>query len=924
MSDRSTEPCEPELLAPAPALRLKTGLPLTLGGLGVAFLLLTLERRLPFALPLQLASFAVGFVGILELLGGFERADAGELVVARPTLSRHVVEFAVSLATLVTVVRWLVAGALPGPDWLGGGLVTALAVTSLVTSYRVAESVGALRREPGKSLLSHGSLLVLGATLLAYLPMLGSYSLIDPWETHYGEVAREILARDDWFSLWWAQDGWFWSKPIFGFWLQALGFLLFGVRFGAGEMLLGTAGHLPHPEWAARLPIVFCSLLGQALLYAGLRRSWGQRAAIYGGLIWLAVPYWALISHQTMTDLPYAALLAAAFGLFLLGFATPAEQPLVQYELQLGRRTLYLTGRLLTWLALLCAAVPQSLYLASRNLTWVIRRGHFGFVAHADRFLSGSPGNCRLPGNEPCFTAHPVHSQPQPWLMALCWGLALAILLHLQRGERRLQRSLYLGAWICLCYSALAKGIPGLVIGLGTLGAWVFVTRRFRELERLELLSALLAFAALVLPWFVQLTLRHGPGFLERLLIHDMYKRAFVHVHDTNAGDDTSSLYYVWQLGYGLFPASGLALAGWLTTSGGPPESRAQSQSARILLASWILLGFGMFTLTLTKFHHYAMPIAAPLALLAGPFLAEARGNPQVSPKRRLLELLGWLAVTLGLVQAGAMLVWRSRLGPRLWLGQVPAWGNDGFWPGLLLLGLALSLALLLIRTAPSPGRPQSRRKTTVMTVLALVTAVGTLLIGRDLTVSRPSDIAGPARLFHLVCYNYARSWPSQLEFGPLLGGFALAAGLLLLLLAFGARARSQAAFGFALLCWMFAFFQCNLYLPQLAPHYGQQNTMRRYYALRRSKDEPLVAYQLNWKGENFYSGNHVAVFQSTGEPFRKYVDDLRTAGRRTVYFTTEHGRLSSLRSEIGMFQSFAAQTSRRENDKFVLVRVEL
>jgi hypothetical protein len=36
----------------------------------------------------------------------------------------------------------------------------------------------------------------------------------------YGEVAREILSRDDWISLWWAQEDWFWSKPIFIFWIE--------------------------------------------------------------------------------------------------------------------------------------------------------------------------------------------------------------------------------------------------------------------------------------------------------------------------------------------------------------------------------------------------------------------------------------------------------------------------------------------------------------------------------------------------------------------------------------------------------------------------------------------------------------------------------------------------------------------------------
>ena len=61
------------------------------------------------------------------------------------------------------------------------------------------------------------------------------------------------------------------------------------------------------------------------------------------------------------------------------------------------------------------------------------------------------------------------------------------------------------------------------------------------------------------LPWYVQMYMRHGAPFTDRLLFHDMYKRAFVHVHDTNTGDDVSFRYYVWQLGLwaiSLGPAS--------------------------------------------------------------------------------------------------------------------------------------------------------------------------------------------------------------------------------------------------------------------------------------------------------------------------------------------------------------------------------
>ena len=82
-------------------------------------------------------------------------------------------------------------------------------------------------------------------------------ALWDPWETHYGEVSREMLARDDWISLWWAQDGWFWSKPVLDMWMQAIAMATLGVHYQPDKMLIGD-GTKPvmHPEWAVRAPVV--------------------------------------------------------------------------------------------------------------------------------------------------------------------------------------------------------------------------------------------------------------------------------------------------------------------------------------------------------------------------------------------------------------------------------------------------------------------------------------------------------------------------------------------------------------------------------------------------------------------------------------------------------------------------------------------
>ena len=93
---------------------------------------------------------------------------------------------------------------------------------------------------------------------LIILPFLGSFGLWDPWETHYGEVGRQITERSDWISTWWGshwqdakgnQEGaYFFSKPIFLMWLMALGLEVFGVN-----------------EWGIRIGTALVAILGIVL-----------------------------------------------------------------------------------------------------------------------------------------------------------------------------------------------------------------------------------------------------------------------------------------------------------------------------------------------------------------------------------------------------------------------------------------------------------------------------------------------------------------------------------------------------------------------------------------------------------------------------------------------------------------------------------
>ncbi len=880
-----------------------------------------------FALAVPLGLFAVGVVGfgVLDFAGCFD--DVGETAAPTSTLSlgmlapRLLLLGGCALAWVLSL-RLAVAGVAPALSWLPPALVTITSLGGVIAFARLFAGLGAATERPSPKLHERPGfwLLLLGVAL--YVPWLGVYSLLDPWEPHYGEVAREMLARNDWISLWWAQEGWFWSKPVLDFWLQGLCFALLGVKFRPDEMLSNAAhGSVPQPEWAARLPVVLLTLVAVYALYRFVAAAAGKRAGFLAGLVLLCAPYWSLLAHQSMTDMPYVAPLTAALSLFGLGLLTDAEKLTPSLSLTAGARTLRLSAAHGLLGLVVVSALPQLAYLVSRNVTLQLAAPPYGFRWHWDEFFSGSGlGNCGLPGNEACRMAAPSNALFQPILGALIFGAALGYFVWLNRGERRTKRLYYLAAWFATALAALAKGAPGLVLPVAIASAVLVARRDWLELTRVELASFALVLAAVCLPWYVQAYMRHGDPFTDRLLIHDMYKRAFVHVHDTNAGSDISLRYYLWQLGYGLFPWTGLAPLGM-----GLALSRGADQDPRwrdlaLVLVLWLAVAFGLFTISLTKFHHYALPCAPPLAVGAALLLDRAMGVGRLPRGWRLARYLLALAVAAQLLIYGGMRLKDGSLFGRVSEGQaVPA---AVAWQG----GVALAVGLLLAVYAERRWgqREPSGQDDGSWPTWALLAAPLTLLVARDLSTSLGSgDVRGSARLLHLVTYNYKRLWPETLDFEAVQWGFGVAAtsGLVLWLVP---RLRfTGSALLTAIGVW-FCAFTLWIYLPALAPHFGQRELLLTYYQTRQGPQEPVVAYQMNWKGENFYTGNHVPAFVSTGAKFKKWLKGQRKAGTQVMFFLSEHGRIGTLKSELGAGFRTRVLTDKKLNNKFALIRAEL
>jgi len=151
--------------------------------------------------------------------------------------------------------------------------------------------------------------LLVGA--LVFIPYVGAVGLWDPWESHYGEVAREMIARNDYVHPYW-ESSWFFSKPPLTMWMDVLGMALVGTNRTTGKLALYT-------EWGMRTPFVLLVLASLALLAVALGRTVNRRVGLASTVVLATMPLFFLITRQVVTDTPFVAALIAAMACALIG-----------------------------------------------------------------------------------------------------------------------------------------------------------------------------------------------------------------------------------------------------------------------------------------------------------------------------------------------------------------------------------------------------------------------------------------------------------------------------------------------------------------------------------------------------------------------------------------------------------------------------
>ncbi len=518
--------------------------------------------------------------------------------------------------------------------------------------------------------------LVVVVSAAVLLPGIGSYSLVDPWETHYGEVGRMMLQSHDLVHTQWPgtdaenlPDEGFRSKPVLTFWLMAAGLRSMGVAADggySGELVTSARTMI-----GLRLPFVLTAIFGLVMMWWMLARLVSRRLAWLSLLVVGSAPMYCLIARQAILDMPLSATVTGAIALFALAIEDGARD---------------CTRR----------ARDVTLALVVGMIAWQAIYYFFYFLRRQPLAIQPTvPPAIWLPLMMAMLVAA-LWSVPWRWLRRLLavdrWGRGRGVAEHLlAMAPITTTRQLYLlGCYSLLGIGILAKGPPGLAV-VGLVGVLHVVLRnRWRALYdgEFELKRGLLVIFATAVPWHLAMFLKDGLQFVDQYLMTHILERATA---DPDKSIGTFE-YYTSQLGHGMWLWAALLPAALAATL-------LRARGLRALIGLWAIAGFFVFGIVQTKFHHYILPALPALGILVAWFLDDV-----LAGRDRLHPLYAGIAIAIVLYVARD-LMWE----PARWINMFifrydRPWPSDKPWQvdpsdGILALGLAAAAAIALCAT---------------------------------------------------------------------------------------------------------------------------------------------------------------------------------------------------------------------------------
>lgn len=215
-------------------------------------------------------------------------------------------------------------------------------------------------------------------------------------------------------------------------------------------------------------------------------------------------------------------------------------------------------------------------------------------------------------------------------LIALWFTLGYYFFLRAIEEERPSRFACWGFAATC-ALNVLTKGLIGLVFPAGAIGVFLLLTRKWRQVLKMRLVSSTLVFLAIAAPWHILAAVRtpaqgQAPSFLWLYFINEHLMRFLG--RRVPAGFDTAplgifwGLAAVWLLPWVVFLPQGLGevLSSWRELRR-EPSRLDRRRNANLLFFLWVIVILGFFSFS-TRQEYYTIPALPGMALLVGSWLA--------------------------------------------------------------------------------------------------------------------------------------------------------------------------------------------------------------------------------------------------------------------------------------------------------------
>lgn len=173
-------------------------------------------------------------------------------------------------------------------------------------------------------------------------------------------------------------------------------------------------------------------------------------------------------------------------------------------------------------------------------------------------------------------------------------------------------------SYVFSAFAVLTKGLLGIAFPCLIISLWVIASGRWDALKKMRLVSGLLLFLSIVLPWY-WLVQKANPEFFEFFFIKQQVSRFLTTEHFNNR---TPIWFYLPIVFAGLFPWSVFAIQS-LVDHFRKIKKQRKLHSNELYFIIWFLFVLVFFSVPQSKTIGYILPTFPPLALLIAKYLNE-------------------------------------------------------------------------------------------------------------------------------------------------------------------------------------------------------------------------------------------------------------------------------------------------------------